>query len=186
MFIASVQILTISASEYVFFLVVVSFFLVVVSFFCTMSVDASRNAIISFFKDEFKVHTEITFQADKNDTDYIPKCIEKVYTIKQVPDNFEKTLYYKDEERVVTQWTNSDEKIISLDQNIMKNTHEYDTEETFIKETKINGFKVYTYSKRGYTIYTWEEKGYVFTLRVPNEIKQKLARSSIGNMIRVN
>lgn len=156
----------------------------IITFICAMSVEASREAIIKFYKSVFQDGTMLSSYASPEDDSYVTEKIEHKYTVSNLPDSFVETYCWEDTRQVLTEWKDSNNKtdIYMLYQLTVFSTGGFDTESADMADKKINGYTVYTYTNKGLTYYIWNEKGYVFYLCVSNDADKAFVKSVIGKL----
>lgn len=163
--------------------VVIVLIAAIIALIFAMSVEASRDAIIKFYKSVFDEGTTLNIYASSENEKYLPQEIEQEYTIApNMTDDFIMTYYYKDSLQVRKEWKDRNNKtdVYELHQTIVDRVYGFNTEGTEMEKVIINGYTVYTYNQKNSANYIWSEKGYVFYLRVPSDAGDDFAKSVIG------
>lgn len=143
---------------------------IIVAFTGLMSVSATRTPFIEFIKKVFPQFNEITLSEESTPP---VERIETEYTLTDLPEGFEISVYQKDELGVFTVWKNSNNWEIMFSQEILDPNLSIDTEHNYY-ELKINGYESYLMTAEKNSVLSWTDGYYLFILNVPNNLKDDL------------
>ena len=138
---------------------------------------AFRESIKQFFVDIYETFVEIT--ANEPEDEPLPTKIEQVYTIVNIPEEFEKIEDTADEVIAQQCWM-CDTGMIVLQQILAQDTEiSSSNENAVMEEAKLGDKTLFWINENGiFTVY-WTEKGYIFTLSTYGEF----SLDDIQNMI---
>lgn len=143
---------------------------VIVAFTGLLSVSATRTPFIEFIKKVFPQFNEVTLSEES--TPPVEK-IETEYTLTDLPDGFEISVYQKDELGVFTVWKNSNNSEIMFSQEVLDPNLSIDTEHNY-EEITINGYNAYLNYYEFNSSLKWTDGIYWFILNVPNNLNDDL------------
>ncbi len=143
---------------------------VIVTFTGLMSVSATRTPFIEFIKKVFPQFNEVTLSEES--TPPVDR-IETEYTLTNLPDGFEMSVYQKDALGVFTVWKDSNNSEIMFSQEILDPNLSIDTEHNY-EEITINGYNAYLNYYEFNSSLKWTDGIYWFILNVPNNLKDDL------------
>lgn len=135
--------------------------LVVVTLFTTAcSVKAIREPIVNFIKQVYEAFTHYSFEGETTDK------ITREYFIDEIPKGFEQTNKTKNDNIIVTEFTNDSEDIIEFVQMTTEYSLGYfvDNEYSEITKDTINGIEVEFKKWHDVQSAIWTKDGYVFAL----------------------
>ena len=143
---------------------------IIVTFTGLMSVSATRTPFIEFIKKVFPQFNEITLSEESTPP---VERIETEYTLTDLPEGFEISVYQKDELGIFTVWKNSNNSEIMFSQEILDPNLSIDTEHHY-EEITINGYNAYLNHYEFNSSLKWTDGSYWFILSVPNNLNDNL------------
>lgn len=157
--------------------VIISF---IIAFSSLMTVEAFRNSIINFVVTIFDSFSKI------EQTFTIEEKIYSYYSIKHLPDGYEKLLSYQSKATSFQIWVNLKQNQISLNQVPANTSHQFNTEYGELSETIVNDTPcLICKAPTGYFCY-WEFDGYRFELIYPVGLGEKFMSEVVGRLVEVD
>ncbi len=144
-----------------------------------LSVTAVREKIVDFFYEIFDTHTsvEVEFQDSKTQ-------IDKYYTLSYLPNDYKLAYEYRDDIISDTVWMITDNKTISLFQEIsFRNKVTLNSEDVNVEERTVNNTPCLFMNQENNCIYFWEFDGYNFTLTYDVSLGEDFAAEVIGKLV---
>ncbi len=153
----------------------------IIAFSSLMTVDAFRETVLGFL---FKVYSTFTEIEPTNTA--IKEHIETTYAFSTTPNTYTEKFCLSNDYLVTSYWSNKKGQRILLTQNLITNSHGFNSEHGELSEAIINDTPCLICKNDVNYFCYWEFDGYRFELVYPTDLGEEFMSQVVGKLVEID